>query len=185
MAGVRVTFDGTPAPIVYARLDQVGVIVPFEVAGKAQVAVLASNAGLTSAVFQQAIGASSPAVFTAASTGSGQGSVVNQEGTLNGPSSAAPKGSIVSIYMTGAGQMIPAGRTGAVGTASHAIAASVAVKIGGQDARVTYAGAAPFAVQGVYQVNAVVPQTASSGSVSLEVSVGGTASQSAVLMHVQ
>jgi uncharacterized protein (TIGR03437 family) len=184
--GLRVTFDGTPAPILYARFDQVGVVVPFEVSGKTAVAVQATTAtGQTTASFQQAIGPTSPAIFTAASNGNGQASVINETGAVNGATTAALKGSTVSIYLTGAGQMVPAGKTGATGAINQTIAAPVTVRIGGQEARVVYAGAAPTSVQGLYQINAVVPQGASTGSVPVEVTVGNVTSRAAVTMYVQ
>jgi uncharacterized protein (TIGR03437 family) len=183
--GVQVTFDGTPAPILYARFDQVGVAIPFEVSGKTQATVQLSINGQTSPPFQQPIGPTAPGVFTTAQTGSGQAAVVNQSGTVNGASAQAPKGSTVSIYMTGAGELAPAGRSGALGSADQRITAPVTVRIGGQNATVTYAGAAPGSVLGLYQINAVVPEGSASGSVPLEVSIGGASSQGAVTVYIQ
>ena len=183
--GVQVTFDGTPAPMLYARANQVGVIVPFEVAGKTQTAVQLSVNGQPAPPVQQPVSPASPGVFTTASTGNGQASIINQTGAVNAANAPAAKGSVVAIYMTGAGQLIPAGRTGALGTAAQAIAATVTVTIGGQDAAVTYSGAAPGSVQGLYQINATVPAGSASGSVPVQVKVGGTSAQSAVTMYVQ
>jgi uncharacterized protein (TIGR03437 family) len=185
LGGVQVTFDGTPAPVLYARSNQVGVVVPFEVAGKTQTSLQLSLNGQPTAPVQQSVGPTSPGIYTTASTGNGQASVINQTGTVNGANAPAAKASIVAIYITGAGQLIPAGKTGALGTATQAIAASVAVTIGGQDAAVTYAGAAPGSLQGLYQINAMVPAGSASGSVPVQVKVGGTSAQSAVTMYVQ
>ncbi len=48
----------------------------------------------------------------------------------------------------------------------------------------SYAGGAlaPGAIQGLYQINATVPSNSPTGSVPLQVIVGGTAAQSAVTM---
>jgi uncharacterized protein (TIGR03437 family) len=183
--GVQVTFDGTPAPVLYARANQVGVVVPFEVAGRTQTSLQLSVNGQPAPAVQQPVSPTSPGIFTTASTGNGQASVINQTGTVNAANAPAPKGSIGAIYLTGAGQLTPAGKTGALGTAAQAIAASVLVTIGGLDASVTYAGAAPGSIQGLYQVNVTVPAGSASGSVPLQVKVGGTSAQSAVNMYVQ
>ncbi|MCX6628416.1 MAG: hypothetical protein NTW28_12395, partial [Candidatus Solibacter sp.] len=183
--GVQVTFDGTPAPVLYARANQVGVIVPFEVAGKTQSAVQLSLNGQPAPMVQQPVSPTAPGIFTTASTGNGQASVINQTGTVNAANAPAAKGSVVAIYMTGAGQLVPAGKTGALGTATQAIAAPVTVTIGGLDATLTYAGAAPTSIQGLYQINATVPAGTASGSVPLQVKVGGVSAQGAVTMYVQ
>ena len=49
----------------------------------------------------------------------------------------------------------------------------------------TYAGAAPGSVQGIYQINATVPTGSAAGSVPLQVKVGGASAQSAVTLYVQ
>jgi uncharacterized protein (TIGR03437 family) len=62
----------------------------------------------------------------------------------------------------------------------------VKVAIGGQDALVQFAGSAGNAVAGLFQVNAVVPQTVTPGTaVPIAISVGGVASQSGVTIAVQ
>ena len=183
--GVQVTFDGTPAPVLYARSNQVGIIVPFEVAGKSQTTVQLSVNGQLAPALQQPVSPTAPGIFTTASTGNGQASIVNQTGSVNAANAPAAKNSTVAIYMTGAGQLTPPGKTGALGTAAQAIAAAVTVTIGGQNATVSYSGAAPGALQGLYQINAIVPAGSATGSVPLQVKVGDAAAQSAVTMYVQ
>ena len=185
--GIQVTFDGVAAPIVYSRSDQMSVVVPFEVAGKTQSKVQVSNNGQTSTALQLAVGIAAPGIFTTGSSGSGQGAIYDQAGKLAGQSSPAAKGSTVSIYMTGAGQLQPAGVTGAVGSASPLqwATAPVLASIGGQLATVTYSGAVPNSVQGLYQINVVVPASAPSGPAAVLLSVGGAVSQSGVTLTVQ
>jgi uncharacterized protein (TIGR03437 family) len=62
----------------------------------------------------------------------------------------------------------------------------VKVTIGGIEAPLQFAGSAPTAVAGLFQVNAVVPQGAPSGAaVPIVMSVGGVLSQSGVTIAVQ
>jgi len=53
-----------------------------------------------------------------------------------------------------------------------ALAAPVSVTIGGQPATVLYAGAAPFLISGVVQVNAIVPQGIGSGPQPVVLTIG-------------
>ena len=60
------------------------------------------------------------------------------------------------------------------------------VTIGGKAATVSYAGFVADSIGGLYQINAVVPTTVTSGSaVPVVVSVGTATSQSGVTMVVQ
>ena len=59
------------------------------------------------------------------------------------------------------------------------------VIIGGQAATVTYSGAVPGSVQGLYQVNATIPQSSATGVVPIAVTIGGKAAQSGVTMGVK
>jgi len=183
--GVQVTFDGTPAPVLYARSNQVGVIVPFEVAGKTQTAVQLTVNGRPAPPIQQPVSPTSPGIYTTAANGTGQASVINQTGDINGANAPAAKGSAITIYITGAGQLTPTSKTGALGDSTQSIAANVTVTIGGQQATVKYAGAAPGSVLGLYQINATVPEAAPLGSVALQVTVGGASAQNAVTLYVQ
>jgi uncharacterized protein (TIGR03437 family) len=100
---------------------------------------------------------------------------VNETGTVNSASTPAEKGSTVAIYLTGAGVTDAEGR----------IVAPVAVRIGGVETAVRYAGAAPGSIVGLYQINAVVPGEVASGDVPVVVTVGGAATQQGVTVNVQ
>ena len=56
-----------------------------------------------------------------------------------------------------------------------ALPAAVAVTIGGQSAKVVYAGEAPGLISGVLQVNAVVPANVPSGPQPVTLTVGQNA----------
>jgi uncharacterized protein (TIGR03437 family) len=63
---------------------------------------------------------------------------------------------------------------------------NVVVRIGGVSAQVQYQGAAPGIVQGVLQINAVVPTgIAPSGTVPIELTIGGVTSPSGVTLAVR
>ena len=188
--GLLVTFDGIPAPLIYTSSNQTNLIVPYEVAGKAstvmQVTYVAAAGTFQTAAWTLPVVGSAPGVFTIDATGTGQGAIVNQDGTVNSAANAAALGSVISIYATGEGQTSPAGVTGSVaGSVSKTPVLPVTVTIGGVGAVVQYAGSAPGLVSGVLQVNAVVPQGISTGVVPVVVSVGGVISPAGVTVAVR
>jgi uncharacterized protein (TIGR03437 family) len=189
--GLRVLFDGQAAPLIYTSANQTNVIVPYEVAGQGSTTMAlvyaAATGTLQTAAWVLPVAPSSPGVFTVDATGTGQGSVVNQDGTVNSASNPAAAGSVVSIYATGAGQTSPAGVTGGVaGSDPKAPELPVTVTIGGVGATVQYAGSAPGEVEGLMQVNAVVPLGVGPGpAVPVVVSVGGVSSQAGVTVAMK
>lgn len=129
---------------------------------------------------------SAPGIFTIDPTGTGQGAVVNQDGSVNSAANPADRESVISIYATGEGQTSPAGVTGSVTQSNKIPLLPVTVTIGGTAAAVQYAASAPGEVAGVLQVNAAVPQSVTPGSaVPVIVSVGEIASQPNVTIAVK
>ena len=180
----RVLFDGIPAPLLYAGAGQVSAVVPYAVAGRNSTQLVVTNGGQTSAALTMGVTGSAPGLFTLDS--SGQGAILNQDGSVNGSANPAARGSIVTLYATGAGQTNPAGIDGLLATSVlPAPLFPVSVKIGGQPAQVLYAGAAPGLVAGVMQVNVVLPDGTSSGMVPVILQVGAASSQPGVTVSIQ
>jgi uncharacterized protein (TIGR03437 family) len=73
-----ILFDGTPAPQLYAALNQVNAIAPFGIYGKASTQVRITQRGLTLAGLLFPLAEASPAIFTQDGSGVGQGAIVNQ-----------------------------------------------------------------------------------------------------------
>jgi uncharacterized protein (TIGR03437 family) len=185
--GTQVTINDVAAPMVYASPGQLNAIVPYEAVAGAVARVRVKYLGQESGAWDVPVASTAPGIFTIGSTGVGPGAVLNQDSSVNGASNPAARGSVVQIFATGEGQTSPAGQTGAVTSSiGGAPVSHVTVTIGGIDAVVQFAGAAPQAVAGLFQVNAVVPQGVPSGSaVPLVLSVGGAPSQAGVTIAVQ
>jgi uncharacterized protein (TIGR03437 family) len=174
--GLQVTFDGRPATLFYTSANQTNLVVPQGVS-KSTLMQVTSNAGQSAAWVLPVVGVT-PGIFTVDGTGTGQGAIVNQDGTVNSAANPAARGSIVSIYMTGQGGASPA-LTGILPT-------NVAVMIGGIATMVQYAGQAPGEIAGLTQVNAVVPQGVEVGPmVPVAVGVGAVQSQAGVTVAVK
>ncbi len=194
LGGVQVFFDGTSAPVVYASANQVNAIVPYEVAGRVQTNITVVLNGVSSPPIQQRATDSQPGIFTANASGSGQGSILNQDNSYNGASNPAAKGSVIQIFATGEGQLNPAGVTGSLTPLTSPFPKPVEpvtvtfLALGSlASAAVTpsYAGEAPGEVSGVLQVNAVVPSGLPSGPVTVVITVGNNASPATVTVNVQ
>src|SRR4030095_13654197 len=84
-----------------------------------------------------------PGVFTANSSGTGPGAILNSNLSVNSPSNAATRGDVVVVYLTGEGETSPAGVTGKVTTVSAtppitpAPLLPVSVTVGGHGAQYT------------------------------------------------
>jgi uncharacterized protein (TIGR03437 family) len=185
LAGTQVLFDGIPAPLVYASDGQTSAIVPYEIAGQiATQLVVVRNAG-RSVPQTLLVAATSPALFTANSAGSGPVAALNVDGSFNSQKPAA-RGSIVVFFVTGEGQTTPAGVDGQIAnTVFPTPQAAVSVTIGGLPAKVLYAGAAPNEVAGVMQFNVEIPDGAKSGPNALVVKIGASASRGDVTVQVE
>lgn len=185
LAGTTVLVNGTPAPILYTGSTQVAAIVPFSITGKtAQVYVIYQ--GQVSTAASAALASAAPGIFTLDFSGKGQAAAINQDNSVNGPAHPANSGTVVALYLTGGGQTNPGGADGAQtsATAPPQPTLPVTVTIGGKTATVTYAGAAPSSVAGVWQVNARVPSGLAAGAVPVLVTVGGAQSQAGVTITV-
>jgi uncharacterized protein (TIGR03437 family) len=184
IAGTQVTFNGVPAPLLYASAFVVAAIVPFEVLASNQASVQVNSGGASSPPRPFAVSASAPGIFTEDSSGNGQAAVLNQDFTLNSDTHPAPRGSIIVLYATGGGQTNPADTTGGTPEGQAPVAASVSATVGGQTARVIYAGQAPGEVAGVLQVNIQLPDSVE-GNVPVVLTVGGVSSQTTATVAIE
>ncbi|HWD98631.1 MAG TPA: IPT/TIG domain-containing protein [Bryobacteraceae bacterium] len=188
LAGVQVTFNNAPAPLIYVSATQIAAIVPYSMhnAGTAQVSV--NYNGGTSVVMPVPVVDTAPGIFTANTTGSGQAAAVNADGTLNSTAHPAKIGNDISLFVTGEGQTTPEGVDGKPAPLNPPYPkpnAGVSVMIGGQPALVSYYGGAPGEVAGLMQVNVQIPQSIQTGdAVPVSVLVGGAPSQTTVTIAV-
>ena len=186
--GLRIFFDGVPAPIVYASAMECSAIVPYFGSSKPVTYVQVEYAGVRSEPFAAAAAATAPGLFTADSTGEGEGLVLNEDGvTRNSLSDPAHPGSLVILRGTGEGQTDPPGVDGRPPEDIRPTPlAAVSVVIGGLPAAVEYAGAASGSLPGVFEIRARMSPDVQPGSqVPVHVIVGGATSQDGVTLAVQ
>jgi uncharacterized protein (TIGR03437 family) len=180
-----VNFGTSAASILYSSNCQINAVVPFEVnPGIATLVTVQSGSQLLGPIKLPVV-AAAPGIFTTSDSGSGQAAVLNQDGTVNSASNAAPRGSVVSVYLTGAGALSPPLGDGLLGplTAPFPVpVAGISATIGTLVATVTFAGQAPGLIAGATQVNVQVPENAPVGvAIPIGISAGGYPSQAATI----
>jgi hypothetical protein len=121
--------------------------VPYEVDGLPGTPVQVRYPGEASAAYALSLVAAAPAIFA--------GAIVNDSGSVNGPSSSTAAGRVVVFYLTGDGETNPKGRT------------------------LAFYGEAPGMVTGVLQANVQVPGGLPGGNLPLLVSFGGIGAREA------
>jgi trimeric autotransporter adhesin len=187
VAGARVWFNGTPAPLIYAFPNQLAAVVPFNVAGSASVQVQVENLVARTPPFTVPVQSVTPALFTADGSGKGQLAALNQDASVNSASNPAAKNSIVVLYATGAGVLNPSVSDGTVvsSTPFPVPVSPIQVTIGGQTAAILYAGAAPGLVAGTIQINARIPAGIPTGNAVVILFTGAIGSSGNCTVAVQ
>jgi uncharacterized protein (TIGR03437 family) len=176
LGGVTLAFNGIRAPLTYVQSRQVNAQVPFEVSGPAVSMTLTYGDSTFGPIVEQLWPlAEIQGLFRLKPGASTQAAATNEDGTVNGPSSPAAPGSIVSLYGTGYGPLVPSCATGGLNPPgpvplyyTGAPASSPAVTLA-----VQYEGGAPTLLCGIDQFNIVVPINAPSGALLLTVNAGG------------
>ncbi len=184
-AGVTVLFNDLPGPLLYVQQRQINVQVPYELAGQSSVRIVVRYLENSSAPVIVPLAAAAPGIF-AASRGTGQAALLNQDSSLNSAANPAAPGSVVAIFLTGQGLTNPAAVTGALTPAPYPVPVlEVTVQIGGRNATTTFIGLAPE-LAGLLQINAVVPEeTVPGDNVPLQVTIGAASSQPGVTLAVR
>jgi uncharacterized protein (TIGR03437 family) len=188
LGGVRILINGIPAPLLYVSSGQAAAVVPNEVGSafvnrvidaQSTAEIEVDNAGNVSAPITVPLTDTMPGLFSANASGSGPGAIVNGDGSINAPGNAAAAGSIVALYASGLGRVGPAVPDGGLTPTSNIprLATSVTVTIGGQPAQIVYQGPAPGAINGLYQINCVIPAGVPPGNVAVVVTSAGRVSQ--------
>jgi uncharacterized protein (TIGR03437 family) len=170
--GVAATVNNVAAPLYYVSPGQLNIQIPYETAVNQPATLRINNNGLI-ATYQLNMVPASPGIFTDSS-----GGIV--------PIATGNRGSIVSLYLTGAGAVSPEVATGAAPGFGTPIAdlpkpsLSVVVAVGGVPAAIEFIGI-PAGLVGVTQINFYVPSSITDGTQPVVVTVNGQSSAAASL----
>jgi uncharacterized protein (TIGR03437 family) len=181
-AGVEVTFDGTPAPLLWVQDAQINAVVPWSLTPGQSTRICVSYNDVKLNCLAWPVAQTAPGVFTVDGT---YAAAVNQDGTVNSAAHPAPVGSIVAVWATGLGPITPAQADGTL--VDLPLPSNTLLPVGVRaptpifnscfpgdrpgcpytppyiDFDVTYAGPAPYMVAGVTQINFQVVDYAPAG----------------------
>jgi uncharacterized protein (TIGR03437 family) len=187
LQGTQVTFNGVPAPMIFTATGQIAFVAPYGIANSATVDVVVSYLGIQTSKMTFKVVPANPAIFyNADSAGNKNAAIIryNDSAIINTSTPASP-GDVLEVYGEGYGVSTPALPDGAViGTSLPVPVATTTLLIDGQAVPTTYVGAAPGDVNGVLQINFVVPSL-KGGSHQIQIKVGSVTSPTGVVLQTQ
>ena len=184
IGATQVSFNGIPAPLLYAADGQINALVPYEIAGAQQVTLTITTSLGTSQTGPLNVVAAQPGIFA----------VLNPDGSVNSYRNPAPAGALVTFLVSGAGALNPALPDGTIAPSpSPAPVLPVLVNftydlpsitvpvIGQQSITPTYAAGIPGVVIDLLRIDTKVPGLGAAGDpiafmFSAAVQVGSTMS---------
>jgi uncharacterized protein (TIGR03437 family) len=186
LGDTEVLFDGVPAPLLLVDPTALGVFAPYEIDGQSNTKMTVVYKGVSSAAVTLPVAPSAPGIFAIGPNGTGQAQALNQNSTINSQSNPAAPGTIITVYITGEGQTIPAGIDGLIARSTPPqLALAVTVSIGDRPAQVTYSGGAGALSAGVAVVAAIIPNDVTGPAVPIQVTIGSAKSQAGVTIAVK
>jgi minor extracellular serine protease Vpr len=178
-----VTFDAPglslPGHLQFVSPGQVNVQIPWEFQGLTSVQMSVASNYLYSDYYTVPLAAYSPGFFPYA----GNAAAIDFEaGSIVTSATPAKRGHTVELFVNGLGAVstTPASGDPASTTALSNTLATPTVTLGGVNLPVSFSGLAPGFV-GLYQVNALLPADAPTGSQQLVITIGGISSAPATL----
>jgi uncharacterized protein (TIGR03437 family) len=170
-AGVQVTFDGKPAPLLWVQDAQINAVAPWSLTPGRSTQICVAYGGAPASCVTWPVVQVAPAVFTVDGV---YAAAMNQDGTANSADHPAPVGSVVTVWATGLGPITPAQADGTL--VGFPLPGNVVLPVQVQSVQplfepchpgvgpfcpppniinfdVTYAGPAPYQVAGISQIN--------------------------------
>jgi len=187
LRSTRVFIDGLPAPFFYVSGPQINLQIPRETSpGTAYVVVYRDDAIASYGTFE--VMPNVPSVFSVNGTGAGQGSILNQDFSLNGDAAISPqyrkakRGEAIIIFgnrPTSNLVSASSGQTASVEDGSPSpfnpillTAEAVTVQLGGKSYPASFSGLSPGFVA-LWQINFQIPEDAPAGPAQeLQVRIG-------------
>ena len=182
---VTVSFDNpdvsVPGHIVFVSPGQVNVQVPWELAGQPAVQIKVSAGDSSGVLYTTPVASYAPALFELSSQTHAAAALDEGNNVITDANPVA-RGRIVQLFANGLGPVTnqPASGDPAPSGPLARTTGTPVVKIGGLDAAVQFSGMTPGNA-GLYQINAVVPQTSTTGAQPVTISIGGAAGTTSFL----
>ena len=169
LGSTQVRLGGMPLPLLYVNPTQVNALIPRNLDPNTQQQIVVQRGVTISVPMQVTVADVQPGIYAVNQQGTGQGAVLIGNTVLlvapAGPGARpAGRGETISIFCTGLGAVTSAPPDGVPAPLDSLVRtlATPTVTMGDAAAQVPFSGLAP-GLAGVFQVNAVVPDTAPSG----------------------
>lgn len=188
LGDTSVVLNGEQLPLLFTSLNQVNVILPYDVPVNTTQQLIVERGTSISIPQPVIIAPSVPAIFTQNAAGSGPAlyNLYKSDGTPLPNNSPVTAGDVIVLYASGLGAVNPpvaAGAQAPLSTLSNTVN-PVTVTIGGKQQTAEFAGLAPgFA--SLYQVNVVIPAGLASGTATVTMAVGSGQQSPPVTIAVQ
>src|ERR1017187_2852075 len=174
VAGVQVTFDGAAVPLLSVSAQEIDLVAPFGLATKSTTTIQVQYHGAQSNPVQVAVTGLVLRLL----------GVFKADFSANSGSNPAKAGSVMSLYLAGAGQGNPPSQDGQV-NAGPLAAPGMPIQLewfnnNNTTLPVTFAGAAPSLAAGIFQVNFVAPQQS---LMNVKLLMGTSSAQFNVFVH--
>jgi len=186
---VTVSFDNPNLSVAghveFVSPGQVNVQVPWELQGQTAVQVKVSVGDSSGVLYTMPLGTYSPAFFEIPSGGQNIAAALDQNNNVVTTTNPVAQGSVVQLFLNGLGPVTNQPASGGPAPPGPSFAETTTtpvVRIGGvvvPDSDIQFSGLTPGNA-GLYQINAVVPNTGA-GPQSITVTIGGVASPSSMI----
>lgn len=168
-----ISFSGVLAPVVASDSATITAVVPFALSASwTSLLVEGVDGGLNLLTSSYA-----PGLFSADGSGRGQLDAYHSDGSANSPSNPAEAGSVVSVFLTGAGAMVPAIADGSLGPVEPPYSVPIApvyILVNGVPGAIVFVGQAAGKIAGIVRVDFRVPVETATGDAIVRVGVGTT-----------
>jgi uncharacterized protein (TIGR03437 family) len=171
-----VLVNDNPVPLYYVSPLQINIQMPIgaPVSGTVDVTVQKRSTGQILGVSPVQMNVVSPGIFVSGSGNLRQAAVINEDGSINGPTNAAARGSVIAIYATGQGPVPNPPEDGVPSTGLAPTPEKPRVFIEpcftddlgctlDKDDGISYSGLAPGQV-GIWQINVRIPTATAAGA---------------------
>ena len=195
LSGVTVSFQGEPAPVLYAGKDQVCVTVPYALETNRPYMIQVSAGGLRSNPWPILITPTAPGLFTAPGAGTGGLAAygfdeVKGEYFLVSDSAPALRGGFVVFYGTGEGipqfPIVADNLDGLIADRPSSQNSLVSITLGAVAAEVLYAGSSPGLVVGIMQLTVKIPASVVPGkAVPVRIRIGNLTSPAGPTLNIK
>jgi uncharacterized protein (TIGR03437 family) len=178
---VEVYFDDRKAVVLFADSQQVNVVAPFGIRGQAVTRIVVRNGFQSSHYLEAPVVEFRPGLFTLES---GLVAAVHTDGRIHGAEAPVRAGEVLALFGSGLGPYAPQLSDGEVPTEPRRHEVVVRAEVGGRQAQVEYAGAAPGLIAGVTQINVRIPAGVQPGRQPVRVYAQDAPSQAAAFLFV-